>query len=1040
VDTGNRKGILGGIVRFSLRFKGIIIALAVVTFCYSLYSLYSAKYDVFPDFAPPQVTVHAEAPGLSPEEVEALVTRPIETALTGVQDIESMRSTSIQGFSNIAIAFKTGGDIYLARQMVSERLASVGEQLPTGVRPPAMTPLTSSTSVALLLGLTSDTLSLTDLRILADWSVTRTLLAVPGVAKIAVFGGGVKQIQIQVRPERLIRHRLSLGDVLAAARRATGVRGAGFLDSGNQQMTLRTERRQLSPGQIGGTVVLRENGTNVTLSDVATVTYAPAPPISAGAIMGKPGVLLEVSAQYRTNTVEVTKRLGQAIEALRPMLAKEGVTLYPALFRPADFVERAIRNVRFSLIVGGVLVIVILFLFLLNLRTAAISCTAIPLSLLAAIMVLERMGYSLNTMTLGGLAIAIGEVVDDAVIDVENIFRRLRENRLSEDPLPSVRVIFDASLEVRSAVVYATFAVVLVFIPILTVSGVAGRIFAPLGLAYILAVLASLGIALTVTPALCLLLLGRRDYPQKEPPFTLRLKERYRRSLLAVEKHPGVVIAIIAILTTIVLGAAPFFLKGEFMPQLKEGNFIVHVSSLPGTSLRESLRIGGRVTNELLALPFVNSCAQRVGRAEQGEETRGPNSGEISVGLKPSEGVKAEDAAQQIRRVMSQFPGITYSVKTFLSERIEETVSGYAASEVVNIYGDDLDTIAEKAQEVASVLKGVRGASEAQVQTPPTAPEVVIKLRDTEIARWGFAPGDVIDAIGMAYQGTIVGEVYEGDRVFDVSVILDPQDRQNAEDIDSLPLRNPSGTYVFLRQIADIYEASGLYSLMHSGGRRVQTVTCNIRGRDFESFRADAQKQISSRISFPPGTYVEFAGTATEQARSRRDLVVHSLLAALGIVILLSVVAGHRRNVLLLILNLPFALVGGMLMVFASGGRLSLGSMVGFVTLFGITLRNSIMLLSHYEHLVQNENMPWGLEAALRGASERLVPILMTASVTAFGLLPLAVGSGTAGREIEGPMALVILGGLITSTALNLLVLPTLALRYGRFKRKTEQI
>ncbi len=640
-------------------------------------------------------------------------------------------------------------------------------------------------------------------------------------------------------------------------------------------------------------------------------------------------------------------------------------------------------------------------------------------------------------MTLGGLAIAIGEVVDDAVIDVENIFRRLRENRRSDNPRSVLRVIFDASIEVRSAVVYATFAVVLAFIPVLTISGVAGRIFAPLGIAYILAILASLGAALTVTPALCLLLLGKKDPAEKESPVARWLKDRYRTNLLKVEKHPGVVVVLASVLIVSALATIPF-LRGEFLPELKEGNFIVHMTAAPGTSFQESLRMGRQVSNELLKLPFVNSVAHRVGRAEKGEETRGSNSGEFNIGLKP--GKLPGNASQRIRDVMSKFPGITYSVKTFLSERIEETISGYTASAVVNIFGDNLDVLAEKAQQVASVLDGVKGAREVQVQSPPESPQLVIRLREADIERWGFEPGGVIDAISTAYQGDIAGQVYEGDRVFDVSVILDPKDRRSITQIGSLPLRNPAGTYIFLRQIADIYEAPGRYTVTHDGGRRVQAVTCNMSGRDFNSFISDAGKQISGKILFPPGTYVEFTGAAQAQAQSRRNLLVHSLLAALGIVILLSVVVGHYRNLLLVILNLPFALVGGILIVIASGGRLSIGSMVGFVTLFGITLRNSIMLISHFEHLVRYENMPWGLDTALTGASERLVPILMTASVTAFGLLPLAIGSGAPGREIEGPMALVILGGLVTSTALNLLMLPTLALRYGRFERKHVDI
>jgi CzcA family heavy metal efflux pump len=1031
-------GILGAVVRFSLRFKGIIITLALILSVYSLYTLTKAKYDVFPEFAPPQVVIHAEAPGLSPEQVEVLVTRPIESAINGVEGIESIRSSSIQGFSATTVKFRSGSNIYLARQMIAERLSSLVGQLPQGIRAPVMTPLTSSTDVVLVLGLTSNKRTLMDMRTVADWTVKRTLLAVPGVAKIAVFGGDVKQFQIQIQPRNLIKYNLSVEDVLTAARRATGIMGAGFIDSENQRVVLQAEGQSLTPEQLRKTILLHKDGVNVTLGDIANVVYAPEPPIGASAIMGNPGIILEVSAQYGANTVEVTKKLEQAIKEIRPTLTRQDINLYPALFRPASFIETAIRNVQTSLLIGAVLVVIILFLFLFNFRTAAISCTAIPLSLLTAATILQYLGFSLNTMTLGGLAIAIGEVVDDAIIDVENILRRLRENQHLKNPHPVIKVIYDASIEVRSAVVYATFAVVLVFIPILTISGVTGRIFEPLGLAYILAILASLIVALTVTPALCFLLLGHRDLPEKESPIMPRLKERYRKNLLRVEKHPKAVVGIAAIFIIAVLGTIPF-LSGGFLPELKEGNFIIHISAVPGTSLDESLRIGRQITLELLKLPFVSSVAQRAGRAEQGEETRGTNSSELAVSLKPLNGKQTVFARQEIRKIISRFPGISYSVNTFLTERIEETVSGYTAPVAVNVYGNDLDILEKKAQEIAAVLGKVRGASEVQVQAPPGTPQLMIKLRKSDLERWGFEPVDVLEVINTAYQGNVIGQVYEEDRVFDISVILDQKDRKSIADIGSLPLRNSSGTYLYLRQLADIYETSGRNIVMHDGTRRVQTVTCNVTGRSNSSFTADAKKQISSAVGFPPGTYVEFTGTAEAQAQSRRDLVVHSLLAGIGIIILLSIVLGHYRNLLLVLLNLPFALVGGVLVVLAMGGRLSIGSMVGFVTLFGITLRNSIMMISHYEHLVSVEGMTWGLEAAIRGASERLAPILMTASVTAFGLLPLAIGSGTAGREIEGPMALVILGGLVTSTALNLLVLPTLSLRYGRFKRRESQ-
>jgi CzcA family heavy metal efflux pump len=635
-------------------------------------------------------------------------------------------------------------------------------------------------------------------------------------------------------------------------------------------------------------------------------------------------------------------------------------------------------------------------------------------------------------MTLGGLAIAIGEVVDDAVIDVENILRRLRENRRRDEPRPVLQVIFEASLEVRSAVVYATFAVVLVFIPILTMTGVAGRIFAPLGMAYVFAILASLIVALTVTPALCALLLGGPHLPHAEPPVVRRLKRVYRPLLERIERHPRAIIAAVSVLTLGGIAVLPF-LEGGFVPELKEGHFIVHMTAVPGTSIAESLRMGSKLAHELLELPEVRAVGQRVGRAEAADDIMGTHSSEIEVDLKPLGGAASERAQERIRAVLSRFPGANFAVNTFLTERVEETLSGYVAPVVVNIFGPDLDVLDSKASEVAAVLSKVPGATDVTLQSPPGAPQLVVRLRRDDLVRWGITPVQALLAVRTAYQGEIVGQVYDGSRVFAASVILEPRLRRDPTAMGELPLRNSEGTFVPLSRVADIGESAGRYSVLHDGARRVQAVTCSVEGRGVTAFVNDARRRIAAAVKLPAGTYIDFAGSAAAEARSRHDLMVHSAIAGVGILLLLSVVMGSRRNFLLVLANLPFALVGGVIVVLLAGGELSLGSLVGFVTVFGITLRNSIMLVTHYEHLVAVEGQTWNLATALRGAEERLAPILMTALVTALGLLPLAIGSGAPGREIEGPMALVILGGLFTSTALNLLVLPTLALRFGDF-------
>jgi len=1028
--------MLSAIVRFSIRFRGIAISLACALLGYGIYSLSHVPYDVFPEFAPPEVSIQTEAPGLSPEQVEVLVTQPIENAINGVAGIETLRSRSIQGLSVVTVVFRSGSDIYRDRQAMTERLSTVASELPTGVQPPLMTPLTSSTTWVMEVGLTSDKQSLMTLRTIADWTVKPRVLAVSGVAGVEVNGGEVRQLQFQFDSQRLVQYGVSAEEVIAAARRATGVRGAGFVDTPNQRIVLQTEGQSVTAAQLARTVLVHHNGANVTLGDVARVAEAPAPAIGAASIRGKPGVILIVDAAYGSNTLEVTQGIDRALADLAPSLAAQGISIHPEVFRAADFIDVALHNVRDSLLIGAVLVVVVLFLFLFNFRTAAISCTAIPLSLLAAVIALDKMGLSLNTMTLGGLSIAIGEVVDDAVIDVENIYRRLRENRASPNPRSTFQVVLDASIEVRSAVVYATFAVILVFLPVLNMSGLAGRIFGPLGVAYIWATLASLVVALTVTPALCMLLLGERDLPPQEPPAVHWMKSGYHELLIRIERVPRLLMAAVALF--VALGIATLFLLSEsFLPELREGNVTVHMTAVPGTSLQESMRLGGRITEALLKIPSVQSVAQRAGRAELGTDTLGTHESEIDVNLKARNGQQVRVAQAGIQEVISQLPGPILASNSFLTERINETLSGYRTPVVVNVFGNDLDQLDQEAGEIVRVLNSVRGAAQSQVQSPPGMPQILVRLRKDEVARWGFDPLEVLDVIRTAYGSETVGQIYEGNRVYDVAVVLAPSSRPRVTEIGALPLRSPDGNYVGLRQLADISKSSGRYVILHQGARRVQTITCNVQGRAVDSFVAEAQKRIS-QLSFPSDTYAEFSGTAAAQAQSRRDLLVNSLLAGLGIVLLLSVVMGNYRNLLLVLANLPFALVGGVLAALLTGGNLSLGSLVGFVTLFGITLRNSIMLISHYEHLVEVDGLAWGLDTALRGASERLAPILMTALVTGLGLLPLAIGSGDPGREIEGPMATVILGGLVTSTLLNLLILPTLALRYGRFETRQE--
>ncbi|MHB1074375.1 efflux RND transporter permease subunit [Thiobacillus sp.] len=1029
--------MLTPIVRFAIRFRGVVIALAMLLAGYGLFALSHARLDVFPEFAPPQVQVQTEAPGLSPEQVEVLVTQPLENRLAGLTGIKTMRSKSFQGLSMITLTFVSGTDIYRARQVVAEQMGGAAAALPQGVKTPALLPLASSTSVVLSLGLTSKSRSLMELRTLADWRVKPQLLSVGGVAGISVFGGEVKQLQIQVAPDKLVRYGLSIQDVVDAAKRATAVRGAGIIENNNQRITLETTGQPISAAALGAVVLRNQGGATLHLADVANVTVAPAPAVGAASIEGQPGVMLVVEEQYGANTLAVTRALEQRLAQLQPALTAEGVTLNPDLFRPANFIETAISHLRTALLIGAALVLIVLFLFLFNARAAVISATAIPLSLLAAVIVLNHFGIGLNTMTLGGLAIAIGEVVDDAIVDVENIFRRLRENRLLAAPLNAAQVVLSASLEVRGAVIYATFIVALVFVPVLTLSGVAGSLFGPLALAYIAAIMASLVVALTLTPALAYALLARRVADAKEPPLGKWLKARYTRLLAGIDQRAGAAILVVVLLCGAAFAVLPF-LQGSFLPTLREGHFIVHMRMAPGTSLAQSLALGQRVSASLSRIPGIRSVAQRAGRATQVSDPAGAFSSEFEVDLTPLSGPGQQRVLNAIRNTVAPFVGASFSVNTFLTERIHETISGYTAPLVVDIYGNDLDVLDRKAEQVAAAIRGVPGAGAVQVQAPTGSPQLVIRLRDSALARLGIAPVDALSAIQTAYAGTQVGEVYEGSRVFDVTVVLAPRLRQSPAQVGELPLKTPDGRMVQLRDVADIAQTDGRYLILHDDAQRLQVVTAEVKGRALSSFVTAVKKQIAAQVTLPRGTYLVYAGDAPEQARAQRDLLLHSALAAAGVTLLLYMALGGVRSTILVFANLPFALAGGVVMVLVTGGVLSIGSLVGFVTLFGITLRNAIMLISHYRHLVEVEGVAWGKDAAIRGAAERLSPILMTALVTALGLLPLALSSGAPGNEIEGPMAAVILGGLTTSTLLNLLVLPTLALRYGRFERRTQ--
>ncbi len=1023
------------LVRLSIRYAGVVVALALLVVVYGVYRLFNADLNVFPEFSPSQVVIQTEAPGLSAELVETQVTARIEAALAGVTGIESLRSQSIPGLSVVTLIFHERETVFRKRQLVTERLSLLAAQLPPGIGPPAMTPLTSSASTVLGLGLTSDSRSLMEMRSLVDWTVRPHLLSVVGVADVNVFGGEVRQWQVQVDPQRLFTLGLAMQDVLAAVRGTSGVLGTGFIESANQRIVIGAQGQPKNPGQLAEAVIAMREGRVIRIGDVARVVEGAAPSIGAALIDGKPGVFLMVQGQLGANVRSTTLALEAAIEELKPLFEAERVTLHPGLFRPANFIDTAVDNVQRDILIGSALVIAVLFLFLFNARTAFICATAIPVSLIGAVLVLDHIGVALNIMVLGGLAIALGEVVDDAIIDTENIFRRLRQNRGRGAPASGFDVVLDASIEVRSSVVYATFIVALVFVPLLTLSGVAGKLFAPLGLAYILAILASLVVAMTLTPALCFLLLTRAALKGEDPPLVRWIRPRYGRLLGRVERHPARVVGIVGLVLATVLGILPSF-SGEFLPALKEGHYIIHMAAVPGTSQEESLRVGKRVADDLLAIDGVKSVVQWVGRAERGADTFGVHYSEFEVEIGALDGreqARILDAIRDLFKDDVRFPGLTFAVNTFLTERIEETITGYAAGVVVNLFGPNLDGLDRDAQAVARVIAGIPGAHDVQLQAPPGTAQLTVRLRPERLAVWGLSSTAVLETIQAAYQGTTAGRIFRENQVVSAVVVLPPELRRSVTQVGALPLRNAEGRILRLADVADVELESGRYKVLHFGGKRLQTVTGNVVGRDLGDFEREARRRVAAEVKLAPGNFVQFGGTAQAQARARRDLIAHSLLAGVGIFILLYVAFRNLRNLAITFMNLPFALSGGVVAVLATGGWLSLGSLVGFVTLFGITLRNSIMLVSHYQHLVEVEGATWSSETALRGAQERLPSILMTALVTALGLLPLALGSGQPGREIEGPMATIIVGGLVTSTLLNLVILPTILLHYGRF-------
>ena len=1022
--------MLSWIVTQSLKQRALVIVCAIVLVGLGIRATQDVPLDVFPEFAPPMVEVQTEAPGLSTEEVENLVTIPLEAGVNGVPGLKTLRSKSVLGLSSVVLIFTEGSDVIRARQLVQERVATVAPHLPANVRPPVMLPPLSATSRAMKIGISSKTLDQMGMSEIVRWTIRPRLLAVPGVANVAVWGQRDRQIQVLVDPDRLTAAGVTLTEVQRAAGDASVTTGGGFVDTPNQRLAVRHLPLVETPEDLARAIVKFDGGAPVRLGDVAKVTEGHSAPIGDAIINDRPGLLLIVEKQQGGNTLAVTQGVEKALASLKPALGDLEVD--STIFRPATFVERSLDNLSEAMWIGCALVAIILFVFTRNWRSATISLIAIPLSLLGAALVLSWTGASINTMVIAGLVIALGEIVDDAIIDVENIGRRLRLNRQSETPKPVYEVVLAASLEVRGAVVFASLIVMLIFLPVFFLGGLSGTFFRPLALSYILAIGASLLVALTVTPALCLFLLPGATEEAGEPKLVQRLKERYRAILPDLIGKPRLAGGVIGGgLFAALLGYMTF--TDQFLPNFRETDFLMHFVEKPGISIEAMDRVTILASKELRAIPGVRNFGSHIGRAEAGDEVYGPNFTELWISL--DEDADYDASVARIQKAVDGYSGLYRDLLTYLRERIKEVLTGAGATVVVRIYGPDLATLRATAGKVKDAISDIPDVADLKVEQQTQIPQIQIRPRAEQLAAYGFTAGDVRHAASTIIQGTKVGEVYQDQKSFDVAVWGTAEARGDLHALRNLVITNPRGAQVRLRDVADVRIMPAANEIKRENGSRRIDVTMNIAGAGDLGGVARAVESKVRALKFDPGYYPEFLGEYKALQASQRQLLLLGGLSLVGILFLVWLNFRSLRLTALIGISLPFALVGGVIAVLLSGGVMSLGALVGFITVLGISARNGLMLISHYRHLEVEEAEPFGPALILRGAEERLVPILMTASCAALALLPLVVRGNVPGHEIEHPMALVIMGGLFSSTLLNLLLMPAL---YGRFGREKE--
>ena len=1036
----HENGLLNGIIRFSLNNRMVVLVIAALCLVAGIYSTMHTEVDVFPDLNAPTVVVMTEAEGMAPEEVERLVTFPIETAVNGATNVRRVRSSSATGFSIVNIEFDWGTDIYKARQIVSEKIAMIGDDLPENVGKPTLGPQASILGELMIIGLTADTTSMQDLRTIADWTIRPRLLSTGGVAQVAVMGGDIKEYQILMDPGRMRRFGVSMDEVIYAVKGMNQNASGGTLyEYGNEYIV----RGLLSTNDLDemkkAVVKTSENGLPITLDAVADVRIGPKTPVLGVASNdGKPAVLLTVTKQPNTNTLALTGRLDNALDELKANLPAD-VKVNSRIFRQSRFIESSLDNVKQSLIEGAIFVIIVLFIFLMNWRTTVISLVSIPLSIVASLLAIRWMGLTINTMSLGGIAIAIGSLVDDSIVDVENVFKRLRQNREKPEGEREsiVKVVYEASKEVRMPMLNSTLIIIASFLPLFFLSGMEGRMLKPLGITFIISLMASTLVALTVTPVLSSFLLGRRggDKTEREPALVRWLKKVYGKALHWSLDHKKTLLGGVGVLLAAAI-VMFFTLGGSFLPAFNEGSFTISISTIPGISLEESDRMGRTAEELLLSIPEIKTVGRKTGRAELDEHAFGVNSSEFECPFELGRKTRKQ-LTEEVREKLSVLPGVNIEIGGPISHRIDAMLSGTKANIAIKLFGSDLNRMYEIGQKIKTSISGVEGIADINVEQQVERPELNLTPKREMLARYGITLPEFSEVVRVMMEGEVVSTVYEGNRSFDLTLKVGDDARSTIERISDLTIDTGDGRKIPLSYVADIRSAAGPNTINRENVSRKLVVSCNATGGELAKAVGAIREKIAENIELPEGYHIEYGGQFESEERASKTI---ALVSIFSIFIIFMLLYGEFKNIsqsLVVLLNLPLALIGGVFAVFFTDGILSIPAIIGFISLFGIATRNGMLLIDRYNVLSSH-----GLsreDAVMTGSLDRLNPILMTAITSALALLPLALGGDLPGNEIQSPMAKVILGGLFSSTLLNGFVVPVIYLINSKSKRKVKE-